>query len=107
MLLFEDLPLYVSYKRRISMFSEMMFAGTYGTANKEGCKHPCFVFAVKDLLEARRYIAGMYVRIEVGRNDDGKLIYSLDIPDRGMDSWGIALEPKDIPGLEQVARNAD
>ena len=90
-----------------SMFSRMMFAGSYGTGNKDGRKHPVFVFAVNDLSDVRRFIAGMYVQIEVGRNDDGRLVYSLDIPDRDPESWGIEIEPKDISWLEEAGRDAD
>jgi hypothetical protein len=89
------------------MFSDLLMAGSYGIGERDGRKQPRFVFAVRDLSEVRPLLAGMYVRLFVGRNDDGLLAYTLDIPDRGTDTWEIVPEPEDVAALEEAARDTD
>ncbi|MGB1016213.1 MAG: hypothetical protein ACPG4T_18905 [Nannocystaceae bacterium] len=68
-----------------------------------GMELPVFVYSVPDLGEVERLFAGMHVTLDVRYTADRKLGYHLDVPDRKIGPWAIAIDDNQI---ERVAEGA-
>jgi tetratricopeptide (TPR) repeat protein len=76
-------------------FLELFARGECDWPRRRGRALPRFTFRVHDLAQVQRLFAGMFVELAVRPTMDGGLAFCLDVPDRELGTWSIALHEGD------------